>query len=335
MSRVNIPEFHDKLELLRRSAPVLDFASRNGSTVPTETDLCKWMHLRGGTPLALDRSELSRASGNGKYKDSLTSEHARSFLIAFGVSGVPTGLDVPAPDNQAWLSLLNEPVEAFRSRIMLAGGECAGPPPGERWDRFFTAERRKLANEVGSRMVSLLRRGVTREQPANGFDRALPPGAPSPILKPDETGQPQVIVGEKIAFQLDPGKAGLRPSPFCHLFVVQEVRTGGERVFLPLLPYPGDFGAIMPSTSVETKPVSIPADPARHALEVPPNWGAQRSILVVVTPRALEPQICVTEDTRDVVRSERMDLLATRLQKSGVEFAIARFSYLVRPIAPP
>jgi len=330
VTQIRIAQLAEKLDLLATVPAVQNFAESLGNLKPKADDLCAWMQRLGGVPKALHRSEMSKARKNG----SLTSEHVPSFLLAFGAQGVPAQLDEAVHAHQPWFEMLSEPVPAFRARLRLAGGDCPGPPPGAEWDGFFTPERRSRAIAAGRRSVALLRPETGQSASPIGHQRVLPMGAPNPIAT-SAGGLLKIPFGEKIAFGLDLSKAAPRPMPFCHLFVIQEVRVEADRIFLPLVPYPGPFGAIMPSTYLPTREVTIPADTSKHALEVPSNWGALRSLMIFVTPGPLAPQICLDDRNPNTIRPERLDWLACRLTTPGFECSILRYDYLAQAASSP
>lgn len=332
MPTIHIPDLRAKLDLLKAARRT----ARDGTVrhpYPSDREIARAMPHAEGGGLVMDPGTFSKAADHEK----LSLNYLPAFLRLFAIPGVPDILDSARTEDAHWIALAQEPIDAFRARVRLSDGDSYLGSPGALWDAFCA---RAPGLEVdGARRGHLALHAVDRPDPLRGgLMRTLPQGAPNPVR--DEADPIFTCrAGDRVGFVFS--LAGLlRPEPRgYHVFAFHDVRVDEGRYFVPLVPFPPTEGTIMPRIPTRDAILEVPENPhAGNCLVVPDNWGTLRTVVAVVTGKALEDEILEDSRTDFQIRYERLDLLAARLADAARwpagSFAILRFQYRVLPRGP-
>ena len=267
--------------------------------------------------MGLDPAELCKAMANGRLSSAKVPELLRLFKLDVADWVVPR-----TDEDHHWMRLAQEPIDAFRARVRLAGGDDYAGMSGVTWDRYLAglrAERRSLPAPAHSFMIVARDRGDwQRPLPASGAPRLGPHGD---ALHGGQRRErlPVVRAGHWAKVFLD-ARAALPQrnvaAAGAYAFVFQDVLIDRSRHIAPLVPFPPDSALAMPDERVEAADplvqVPLPRGPEQF-LEVYAEWGSLRSLVAVVTDRRLDEEILIDSRCRRQLRLERLDLLAARL----------------------
>ena len=292
--------------------------------------------------LGLDPAELSKAMTAGRLSTAKVAPLLRLFRLDVGDWVVPE-----TEEDHHWLRLAQEPIDAFRARVRLAGGDDYGGVCGATWDRFI-AERRAAERCTPGQPNSF--KIVARDpaewrspRPAATAPRLGPPGEALPDGA-SHAGLPVLRAGQWAKVFLDTQAALPQrnvSAAGAYVFVFQDVVIDRTRHIAPLVPFPDDSTLAMPGEFVAggrgADPiVQVPLPRGREQfLEIYADWGSLRSLVAVVSDRRLDEEIMLDSRSRRQLRLERLDLLAARLADRQAwppgSYAVWELHYKVEP----
>jgi hypothetical protein len=304
---VELPDPRDKIKLLLEGR-----VPRDGRLRPVFTKQSVIAQEMG-----LDPSELSKAMAVGRMSSAKVPELLRLFKLDVADWVVPQ-----TDEDRHWMLLAQEPIDAFRARVRLAGGDDYAGVSGVTWNRFITAlraaQRCTPGNPNSFRIVARDRKEWQTPPPAPAAPRLGPQADPFHAVQ-RRAGLPVMRAGHWAKVFLDTQAALPHrhvAAAGAYVFLFQDVLIDRTRHIAPLVPFPPDGALAMPGERVDggepLVQVPLPRG-AEQFLEVYAEWGSLRSLVAVVTDRRLDEEILLDSRCRRQLRLERLDLLAARL----------------------
>ena len=267
--------------------------------------------------MGLDPAELSKAMANARLSSAKVPELLRLFKLDVADWVVPR-----SDEDHHWMRLAQEPIDAFRARVRLAGGDDYAGASGAIWDRFIAglrADQRCTPRPAHSfTIVARERKDWHSPMPVVNAQR-LGPQHEALFGAPRRSSLPVVRAGQWARVFLDTRAALPRrhvDAAGAYVFVFQDVVVDRTRHIAPLVPFPPDSALAMPDERVASGDpvVQVPLPHGTEQfLEVYADWGSLRSLVAVVTDRRLDEEILLDSRSRRQLRLERLDLLAARL----------------------
>ncbi len=328
---VDLPDLRQKIDLLLEAPP--------GGRPRF------FKHSAVAAAMGLDPTDLSRALGSQR----LSTARVAPFLRLFGLEPGDWLLPQTAAE-KAWLELAQEPVEAFRARLRLAGGPALGPPAGSLWEAFIDRLRQaRVSAPAAAHCFSIVardRQDWLQPPAATTGARMGPPGDPW-RAGAQAGGLPVLRAGQFAKVFLDTQAALPRRNVAgdgAWVFLFQDVVVDRRRLIAPLVPFPGGSVLAMPDERVGgggAEPllqVPLPRG-AEQFLEIYAEWGRLRSLVAVVSSRPLDEEILAQSRQQRQIGLERLDLLAARLADTrrwpAGSYAVWELQYKVEPAGAP
>lgn len=333
---VELPDLRQKIGLLLEGRVPRD--GRLRPLFPKQSIIAEEMRM--------DPAELSKAMSSGRLSTAKVPELLRLFKLDVGDWVVPE-----TAEDRLWMGMAREPIDAFRARVRLAGGDDFSGGGGGNWDRFMLGqrlnERSTPADPNSFRIVARDRGDWLHPRAPAGAPRMGPPGdawhagARPPRLPVLQAGQLALVF-------LDTQAALPRRNVAAHgafVFLFQDVVIDRTRHIAPLVPFPAGSTLAMPDEHIAGGPghdpiLQVPLPRGREQfLEIYADWGSLRSLVAVVTDRRLDEEILIDSRCQRQLRLERLDLLAARLGRKQDwpedSYTVWELNYKVEPRGAP